>query len=287
MESNEEGKIFKIVFYIFLFIFGTIGNLLVMVVIKSRKKRSVNDFFIFNLAISDLTFVLVSLPFYTYELFLRFDKFGFYCKVVWPMMSVTLCVSIFTLTFMSVERCRAIVFPLKPRIKRTSVLIGLSTVWVASLVCILPLSIVTSAEGELCMERWPSEGHRKAYTIALFAIQYAIPLLIIAMAYITIAIKLVRTEVPDRTSVNNRGQIVKRQSRKENFHIIRTVAVIVSLFLVCMLPNQIAWLLYDFEGEEQAKLFWSFAEALIFLHSCVNPVIYGSLTRQFREGYIR
>ena len=71
--------------------------------------------------------------------------------------------------------------------------------------------------------------------------------------------------------------------------VIRTVAVIILLFMACMLPNQIAWILFDFGGENARALshaFWNFAEALMYLHACVNPAVYGTLTRQFRRGYL-
>ena len=33
--------------------------------------------------------------------------------------------------------------------------------------------------------------------------------------------------------------------------------------------------------------FWTCIEVLIYLHACVNSIVYGSLTRQFRQGYVR
>ena len=99
-----------------------------------------------------------------------------------------------------------------------------------------------------------------------------------------------KTRLPMRTAVNSRGQIVKQTTRTENVQMIQTLAVIVFLFMACMLPNQIAWLLVEFGGESYRKLseaFWTCAEALIFLHACVNPIVYGTLTRHFRKGYVR
>ncbi|KAJ7339602.1 hypothetical protein OS493_006006 [Desmophyllum pertusum] len=92
------------------------------------------------------------------------------------------------------------------------------------------------------------------------------------------------------TSVDSHGQVVRHKTRSENVQIIRTLAVIVTLFMACMLPNQIAWMLFDFGGDSHKDLshaFWTGAEALIYLHACVNPIVYGSLTRKFRHGYIR
>ena len=111
---SEAERNFKMVFYWCLFILGSVGNFLVMVVVNGKRKRTIKDYFILNLAASDLTFLWLSVPFTSYELFQTFKKNLFYCKFIWPMMSVTLSSSVFTLTTMSVERCRGITNPLQP-----------------------------------------------------------------------------------------------------------------------------------------------------------------------------
>ena len=287
---TEVERNFKTVFYCCLFIIGSLGNFLVIVVVKGKRKRTINDYFISNLAVSDLTFLWFSLPVYTYELFRAFYKNVFYCKVIWPTMSVTLSVSVFTLTSMAVERCRGIINPLQPRIKLRATLVWIFLIWIGAFVTIVPLMVVTRSENVMCIEEWPKFSHRQVYTAVLFALQYAIPLIVIAIAYLRITIRLVTSHAPMRTSVNSRGQVVRQKTRSENVQIIRTLAVIVILFMACMLPNQIAWMLFDFGGDSQKELshaFWISAEALIFLHACVNPIAYGSLTGQFRQGYAR
>lgn len=287
--SSEAERNCKTVFYCCLFILGSLGNLMVIVVVKGKRKRTINDYFILNLALSDLTFLWVSVPIYTYELFQKFYKNAFYCKLLWPMMSITLSVSVFTLASMAVERCRGIINPLQPRIKLQATLVWILLIWICAFVTMLPLMIVTRPDKVLCFEAWPEAYYRQAYTAVLFALQYAIPLIVIAIAYLRIAVCLVTSRIPMLTSQNSHGQVIRHKTRSENVQIIRTLAVIVVLFMACMLPNQIAWMLFDFGGASHKDLshaFWISAEALIFLHSCVNPIVYGSSTRQFRRGYL-
>ena len=287
---SEAERNFKIVFYCCLFIVGSLGNLLVIAVVKAKRKKTINDYFILNLAVSDLTFLWFSLPFYTYELFQSFYKNVFYCKIIWPMMSVTLSVSVFTLTSMAVERCRGIINPFQPRIKLQATLVWILLIWICAFVTITPLMVITRPDTVLCFEAWPKTYYRQAYTAVLFTLQYAIPLIVIVIAYLRIAFRLITSKLPMRTSVNARGQVVRQKSRIENVQIIRTLAVIVVLFMACMLPNQIAWMLFDFGGDSHRELshaFWISAEALIFLHACVNPIVYGGLTGQFRRGYVQ
>ncbi|XP_078369814.1 galanin receptor type 1-like [Oculina patagonica] len=286
---SEAERNFKIVFYCCLFILGSLGNLMVIVVVKGKRKRTINDYFILNLAVSDLTFVWFSIPFYTYELFQTFYKNVFYCKIIWPMMSVTLSVSVFTLKSMAIERCRGIINPLQPRVKLKATLVWILFIWICAFVTMIPLIVVARPDSVLCYEKWPKTQYRKAYTAVLFALQYASPLLVIAIAYFRIAICLITSRLPMLTSQNSRGQVIRHKTRSENVQIIRTLAVIVILFMACMLPNQIAWMLFDFGGDshkELSRAFWTGAEALIYLHACVNPIVYGSLTRQFRRGYL-
>ena len=295
-DQTEEGttslgvaeRNFKIVFYCCLFILS-FGNLMVIVIVKGKRKRTINDYFILNLAVSDLTFLWFSLPFYTYELFQEFYKNAFYCKFIWPMMSITLSVSVFTLASMAVERCRGIINPLQPRIKLQATLVWILVTWICAFVTMFPLMIVTRPDKVMCFEAWPEAYYRQAYTAVLFALQYAIPLIVIAIAYLRIAVCLVTSRIPMLTSQNSHGQVIRHKTRGENIQIIRTLAVIVVLFMACMLPNQIAWMLFDFGGASHKELshaFWTGAEALIFLHACVNPIVYGSFTRQFRRGYL-
>ena len=143
---SEAERNFKTVFYCSLFILGSLGNIMVIVVVKGKRKRTINDYFILNLAVSDLTFLWFSLPFYTYELFQSFYKNVFYCKIIWPMMSVTLSVSVFTLTSMGVERCRGIINPLQPRIKIQATLVWLLLIWIGAFVTMFPLMIVAQPD---------------------------------------------------------------------------------------------------------------------------------------------
>ncbi|XP_078356359.1 galanin receptor type 1-like [Oculina patagonica] len=286
---SEAERNFKIVFYCCLFIIGSLVNLMVIVVVKGKRKRTINDYFILNLAVSDLTFLWFTIPFYTYELFQTFYKNVFYCKIIWPMMSVTLSDSVFTLTSMAIERCRGIINPLQPRIKLKATLVWILFIWICAFVTMIPLIVVARPDSVLCYEKWPKTQYRKAYIAVLFALQYASPLLVIAIAYLRIVICLVTSRLPMLTSQNSRGQVIRHKTRSENVQIIRTLAVIVIFFMACMLPNQIAWMLFDFGGDlhkELSRAFWTGAEALIYLHACVNPIVYGSLTRQFRRGYL-
>ena len=142
------------------------------------------------------------------------------------------------------------------------------------------------------LDVWPSLNHRKAYTLALFILQFVLPLLVIAAAYLKIGVYLRRSTslqiFPSWiTSKNNWAQI---QRKKKNMQLIKTLALIVIFFAICLLPGQIGFLLWEFGDEQDQPIMdaiFKFADILDCLHACVNPIVYGLLTEQFRKEYIR
>lgn len=282
-----EDKV-KPAFYAVVFVLGLLGNFLVIIIVAARRdRRTANDVFILNLAISDLMYLFVCLPTNVYMMFadIQYDLF---CRLIWPLMTVTVNLSIFTLTSMAVFRCYVILNPFKPEMRHRYVFLWILGIWLLGLILVIPLLLVTKpklAEPQGCTEVWPSFQYRQAYTAGLFVLQYMLPLTIIAVAYVRIGLDLVRQgrhQVPDH--------MANQERRRENMQVIKTLATIVILFAICMLPAQLAWLLHDFAYDDNESLItflFSFSPSLLYFHSCLNPIAYGTLTKHFRRGYIR
>lgn len=287
---NETIRNVKLGFYIASVIVGFIGNTLVIAVISGKKnKRSVYDLFILNLGIADLSFIVFFMPLYIYEHLSSIYKTLFYCRLVQPLLTIFYFLSIFTIGSMAIHRCRLITNPYKRKMRKRGAYLWIAAIWISSFIIVLPLSIVAKAEDGYCVENWPSMDHRKAYTLALFLLQFLLPLLTIAAAYLRIGVYLWRSAAPQSslsTAKKNRAQ----KRRKENIQVIKTLALIVILFAICLLPGQIAWLMLDFgdkQDEHIVDVIFIFSDILDCLHACVNPVVYGLLTEQFRRQYIR
>ncbi|PFX31672.1 neuropeptide FF receptor 1-like [Stylophora pistillata] len=287
-EVELEDKV-KPAFYAVAFVLGLLGNFLVIVIVAARRsRRTANDIFILNLAINDLVYLFVCLPTNVYMMFADI-QYDLYCRLIWPLMTVTVNLSIFTLTSMAVFRCYVILNPFKAEMRHRYVLIWILGIWLLGLVLVLPLLLVTKPKlaepSQGCTEVWPSPQYRQAYTASLFALQFMIPLTIIAVAYVRIGLDLVRQgrhQVPDHA--------VHQERRRENMQVIKTLATIVILFAICMLPAQLAWLLHDFAYEDNKSLIaflFSFSPSLLYFHSCLNPIVYGTLTKHYRRGFIR
>ena len=276
----------QLVIYPLILLFGSIGNILVILVIRNKKKhRKINDYFILNLAISDLCMLTISI---SVDFYLKFGEFPLgdvLCKGVWPLMTMCLFASVFTLTCMAIERWRTIVKPLSLRLPVSKVLCILVLTWLAGLACVSPLTCVAYHRGRGCVEHWPSFAMRQAYTIAVVLFQYAIPLFIITIAYTRIGIFLKRRATFKISDTCARIAVIKRNA--SNAKINKNLRAIVILFAIFMLPKQVLWLWLDFGSGGDFQYFGDaliFSEILLYVHSSTNPVVYGTILNEYRSG---
>lgn len=290
LQQSPTERNVRVGFYIVTFVIGLIGNLLVLIVILAKRaKKTVNDLFIMNLAVSDLTLIFF-LPLHIYDMFHSIPVNAFFCHFIRPLMTVSFFVSVYTLTSMAIHRCHVILNPFKQEMRQKSAVLWIAVLWILSFTNVLPLMIVTKPERSTeCIEHWPSMNHRRAYTAALFVLQYVLPLAIIAVAYIRIGLDLNRS-CPGSFRTKAANHLENQARRRENFKVTKTLAIIVMIFAVCMLPSQVGWMLLDFGNEHQqriAMVIFKFSLVLTVFHSCLNPLVYGSITKQFRRGYVK
>ncbi|XP_022782130.1 neuropeptide FF receptor 2-like [Stylophora pistillata] len=283
-----------LVLYFTTFFIGLTGNILVVVIIVTRKtSKRLNDIFVLNLSVSDLCLILFCLPPLIYVQLVGSVTSPFYCKFVWPMVTVSFSASILTITSMACYRCKVLLHPFELPPSGKQVLLWISSIWLLSFVISIPLIITSkfleNLQGSTCYEDWPSINFKRGYTVALFIFQYLLPLLTIAVAYIRIGIDLTRTKVR-RASITKKGDVSDQGTREENVKIIKILATIVVLFTICMLPVHIAWMLLDFGGNREkaiAEIIFKFSDVLAILQSCLNAVIYGALTKHLRHGFLK
>ncbi|XP_078355400.1 neuropeptide FF receptor 2-like [Oculina patagonica] len=275
--------------FVLTFVFGSTGNLLVLLVVAKKHTRTINDTFIVHLAVSDLSFILLCLPVFIYMQVSDFRGSLVYCKIIWPMMTVSFCAGIFTVTLMAVHRCKAILRPFDSTLEKRKLALCFVVIWILSFLVALPLIIIAKVgPSGYCHEDWPTSDHKRAYTAVLAGLQYFVPLIIIAVAYIRIGGELFFSK--RRSSFTSQARTAEEARKQENKKIAKILATIVASFAVCMLPTHVAWLLVDFggkSGQEKAEVIFKFSDLLAVFHSCLNPVIYGTVTRQFRQDYVR
>ena len=282
-------EIFQLVCYNLIVIIGIVGNSLICLAVLGQHKRKPCEYFILNLAITDLATSTVSVPLDIIEKLAGYFPYGsFFCNIIYPFQTIIMAVSIATLIAMSLERHRAIIHPLKPRIQTKMTLFIIFLFWVLSAVLVSPYIIVLKYDGTSCRGEWPGEEYIKAYTLLLFILLYVLPLLMISITYARIGRKLYEgtkklKDVFTESVQSNTGRLIMIKRARRNNHIVKIFVTAVLAFAVCMLPNHIIWLWYDFGNVSNSSVFFQilpFGNILVYANSCINPFIFGTLQTQ-------
>lgn len=287
---NVYMKALKLTLYAIIFFVSAIGNMLVcFIILKRRKMKTVTNYFILNLAFADLTLTLICIPFDipVQEMNYKWPYGSFMCNVLYPLQTMSLFASVFTLTAVSLTRYWAVLYPLRRQLTTTNAKCLIIVIWLLSIIPVSPYMSVL-AVGETtgsCDENWSDERSRKIYTVALFIAQYAVPLSIITAAYISIG-----KELGKKKSSGLENKFLRNAQNEEASKVIRMLIAVTVLFAVCVLPTNIMWLWLDFgNAEEQFVYFWelvAFCNILTFANSAANPVCYTITNENYRKEIV-
>ena len=130
----------KAVAYFFIFLVSFFGNIFILVVIYKNKRlrRSIN-YFVFNMAVSDLFNPLTVMTMKIVEIISGLESWkvdspwllgNILCKLTYFLPDVSLVVSIGSLLLISIDRLIAVVFPLKAKLISSKVrLISILSTW--------------------------------------------------------------------------------------------------------------------------------------------------------------
>lgn len=275
---------------------GLIGNTLICLAVFKRRRLRITDVFILNLAATDLATCIISIPFDFVEILMKQWPFGsVLCKTVYPLQTILMAVSVYTLLFMSWERHRSVMPPLKPKLKAKRAVAVVFFLWIASVSLVGPyiaILRVETADGRAeCSESWPQAYHPKVFTLVVFIALYVLPLFVITANYIRISQKLWRDIERMQRAIGDKNGNSKKpltQARAQrNMRIVRIFIIVVIAFSLCMLPNHIMWIWYDFgtgREYESFNTFIVFCFILVYSNSAINPFIFVFLHRRYCKG---
>ncbi|KAL7848082.1 hypothetical protein AOLI_G00228000 [Acnodon oligacanthus] len=277
--------------YVVVVLVGVFGNyLLIYVICRSRKMHNVTNFFIGNLAFSDMLMCVTCVPF---TLAYAFNPYGwtfgrFMCYLVFLIQPVTVYVSVFTLTAIAVDRYYATVHPLKKRISMVACVHVLLGIWLLSCMLVVPAVVHTyhvEFDGEdltICEEFWiGQETERLVYAYSTLLLTYILPLSAVCVSYLCISVKLRNCVAPGHQT---RDQAKAQRARKRK--IFRLVSLVVAAFAVCWLPIHVFNILRDIDIHLINKRHFLLIQLLCHLcamsSSCCNPFLYAWLHDRFR-----
>ncbi|XP_072342099.1 prolactin-releasing peptide receptor-like [Scyliorhinus torazame] len=287
----QSFKLLIIPCYVLLVFVGIVGNyLLLYVICKTKKMHNVTNFFIGNLAFSDMLMCATCVPFtLAYAFHPRGWIFGtFMCYFVFLMQPVTVYVSVFTLTAIAVDRYYATVHPLKKRISIGTCMYILAGVWLMSCAVAVPALAHTyhvefKDQGQIiCEEFWIEKAKEHlAYAYTTLIVTYILPLSAVSLSYLRITLKLKNRVVPGNvTHSQERWEKVKRKK------IFRLLVLVVAAFGACWLPLHVFNILRDIDinliNKDYFNLIQLLCHFLAMTSACCNPFLYAWLHDRFR-----
>nr|XP_046919353.1 neuropeptide Y receptor type 5-like [Dermatophagoides farinae] len=283
-----------VVLYSATSVLAFVGNILVIIVeIFGRRSAASLRKFLINLAISDILFGVFSVPFtYTDFMFGRWIFYPWLCPWAQFIQILSIFITSFTLTVISIERYYAVKFPLSNQNKwlmaksQYILIIGwlLGILWAS-----IPNTKIEKfvwdnqtyqdcrPDHELYESRW--------YNISSVMITFGLPLIIQSICYASIIRCLLFKD-------NLQSSQSFAKQNRDMTRIIRMLVAVVILFLICWSPIKILmtvityspeWLfIHDPSSNNFYIASYFVCHWMAMANSFVNPIIYSFMSKSFR-----
>ena len=298
---NHDAKRIGISFYYCLiFVVALIGNIIIgIIVYRTRSMRKPINFFIVNMAMSDLLFPIFCFPSTVTNVYFNYWLLGgpvgqALCKLYVFLADVSLFVSIQSLVLIAVDRFGAVVFPLRsPLISSKHCRFFILATWIIAVAANIPdaltYELVEYQEGLVCVHKrnevFGESLSYRSYEVSMLVIFWYVPMVLISILYMTVVIKLKSQNIPGEGSANGREQ----QSRRQKNVLKMSIAIVVT-FIVCWLPTTIWWflVLYAPDSTTTASCGFQYFAAIAFrlahFNSAINPCISFIFSGNYRQG---
>ncbi|KAL9894181.1 FMRFamide receptor-like isoform X1 [Glossina fuscipes] len=285
------------VFYTLIFFAGILGNLITCIVISRNKfMHTATNFYLFNLAISDLILLLSGMPQDLYNLWYPYSyPFTDIPCVMESVLSETAAnATVLTITAFTVERYIAICHPFRQHTmsKLSRAVKFIFAIWLTAFVLALPqamqFSVVPEDGGIECTINNDFFAHVFAISGFIF---FGGPMTAICVLYVLIGVKLKRSRLlqsmPRRCHDVNRG--ISAQTR-----VIRMLIAVAVAFFLCWAPFHAQRLMavYGSLSGIDSDVFNTVfhilnltSGVLYFLSTCINPLLYNIMSHKFREAF--
>jgi len=270
-----------------ILLIGLVGNTLVIfVVMANPQMKNTTNLLILNLAVADLLFVLVCVPFTASDYVLMYWPFGLlWCRTVQYLIYVTAYVSIYTLVLMAGDRFLAVVFPVASLSYRTNAnaRMAIGITWLVTLLSVSPVwlahNLIAANSHTYCYYDRDNYSF-EAFHISFFVSSFALPVCLIILMYLGMLSRLWRPTL--RTS---------REGLKAKKRVTGLVLAVILSFVVCWAPIQTV-LLHKavstgstWDSHPHLIVFQITAHVLAYTNSCLNPLLYAKMSNNFRRGF--
>ncbi|XP_058972343.2 neuropeptide FF receptor 1-like [Pocillopora verrucosa] len=287
--------------YCLLFVVSLAANTFIgIIVYRTKTMRTPINILIVNMAISDLLYPIFLFP----KIFVELNTAGNWlvggplghaaCKLSSFVADVSTLVSIQSLLLIAVDRFVAVVFPLRsPLISSKKCRYFILVIWIVAMAVHCPyliaLKVLEYSEGLVCSMQWNNTFAEslslKTYVLGLIVVIIYVPLVLIAILYFVISLKIKSQKIPGKQSANAR----ERRLKKER-NVLKMSVAIVLVFAVCWLPFSIYALLFFYSSNMAMRsscgmeYFKTIAFLLAHSYCAVNPCICFIFSGNYRQG---
>ncbi|XP_008593266.1 PREDICTED: kiSS-1 receptor, partial [Galeopterus variegatus] len=268
-------------FFAALMLLGLAGNSLVIYVIcRHKQMRTVTNFYIANLAATDVTFLLCCVPFTALLYPLPSWVLGdFMCKFVNYIQQVR----------GPGRRTRGVKCRERGRAGGRSV--GSAAVSAP----VLALHRLSPGPRTYCSEAFPSRALERAFALYNLLALYLLPLLATCACYGAMLRHLGRAAVrPAPADGALQGQLLAQRAGAVRAKVSRLVAAVVLLFAACWGPIQLFLVLQALgpagawhPRSYAAYALKTWAHCMSYSNSALNPLLYAFLGSHFRQAFRR
>lgn len=307
-DSTVE-TVMKALAYFIILIVSLAGNIFLIVVIQKNKqlRKSIN-YFVFNMAVSDLFNPLTIMPTTIAHIISGSKAWtvdsprllgDILCKLSFFLPDVSFIVSIESLLLISMDRFVAVVFPFKAKLitpKVRFICIGCS--WIVAIAVHAPyfytfkLVINPYDKKPHCAPDWgPAFDHvetHKRFITATFIIFFLVPVCLLATVYGFIAWTLKTQNKETEHRLSCRQQLRDQQHKK----IIRMSVAIIIAFAVCTFPLIVFTFTLIFLWNWEVPSICALHTVILFtchfmvhMWSAVNPCICVIFNKSYRHAF--
>ena len=294
-------KIGKTLAYCLILTISLIGNsVIAFIVYKTQTMRKPTNYFLVNMAMSDVLFSIFLFPRLVTKLYidswLISGSLGqALCKLSYFIPTISSFVSIQSLILVAVDRFGAVSFPLRsPFISSKLCSIFILTTWIVAMAInspyLLAFKLVEYQGNVACKRRWNESfgefSSEANYFLGNYVIFFYIPVILMITLYSVTFVKLKSQKLPGEQSIN-----AEELRAKRNKSVLKMAIAIVLGFTICWVPASILILLKLFVWEGRLPcgtiIYWYIALFIADANCAINPCICVTLSTNYRQGLKR
>ena len=297
--AEKVGQTFA---YCIILVLSLVGNSSIgIIVYRTQTMRKPINYFVTNMAMSDLLYSIFLFPrntalLYTERSWLVGGGFGqALCKFSPFLSDTSTIVSVQSLILIAVDRFGAVLFPLRsPLITPRLCPFFILATWVIAMAYHSPYLFVhklVEYQGKLtCKMLWKEtfgdSSSLANYFLAGFIVFIYLPIVLLAMLYSKIFVKLRSQAHPGEQSTN-----AEEQRTRRNNSVLKMAIAIVLGFVICWVPFTVTLLLQVFAWNRSipcnAAHYVTFTRFLAYTNCAIKPLICFTFSSNYRQGLKR